>query len=218
MISSEWASRTLMLRRRSPMAPSTSGTARCANVTSSPPERGIEQSSERRAACSSSRRHQLEPNTETSGRLARERLVSAGMLNGGRAVPRSRGLSHVAMSVAMGTLTDSFRDELLAFYGEHFGWSEIESLRLTDRLTVAVGAGNYVNIRERTEPMVCDGYEHFGLLLRSPGDVEEAWTALERDKRETHLEPLDRGDDGYRSFRFRFLLPLAVEVQFLAQA
>ena len=53
------------------------------------------------------------------------------------------------MSVPRGTLTDDFRGELLTFYGKHFGWSEIESLRLPDRLTIAVGGGSYVNIRER---------------------------------------------------------------------
>jgi hypothetical protein len=129
-------------------------------------------------------------------------------------VTTSQGLSHVAMSVPVGTLTDSFRADVLGFYGEHFGWTEIESLRLPDRLTMAVGAGAYVNVRERAEPMVCEGYEHFGLLLRSTEDVEEAWTALERESRDVPVEPLDRGDDGYRSFRFRYLLPLTVEVQF----
>ena len=132
-------------------------------------------------------------------------------------MPKSRGLSHIAMSVPIGTLTDRYRDELLAFYGEHFGWSEIESLRLPDRLTIAVGRGNYVNVRERAQPMVCEGYEHFGLLLRSPEDVEEVWTALDSDARDVQIEPLDRGDDGYRTFRFRYLLPLTVEVQFLPQ-
>lgn len=132
-------------------------------------------------------------------------------------MPKSRGLSHIAMSVPTGTLTDGFRHDLLAFYGEHFGWTEIESLRLPDRLTIAVGGGNYVNLRERAEPMVCDGYEHFGLLLRSPDDVEEVWTALRADGRDVQVEPLDRGEDGYRNFRFRYVLPLTVEVQFLPQ-
>jgi hypothetical protein len=119
------------------------------------------------------------------------------------------------MSVPRGTLTEDFRDELLTFYAAHFGWSEIESLRLPDRLTIAVGGGTYVNVRERDEPMVCDGYEHFGLLLRSPDDVEDVWTTLSRECPEVHLEPLDRREDDFRSFRFRYLLPLTVEVQFL---
>jgi len=118
------------------------------------------------------------------------------------------------MSVPRGTLTASFRDELLAFYGDHFGWSEIESLRLPDRVTMAVGGTDYVNVRERDQPMACDGYEHVGLLLGSTDDVEDAWSALDGDGRSVDLEPLKRGDGGYRSFRFRYLLPLTIEVQF----
>ena len=34
------------------------------------------------------------------------------------------GLSHVAMSVPAGTLTDDYRTELLEFYGRLFGWRE----------------------------------------------------------------------------------------------
>jgi len=47
------------------------------------------------------------------------------------------GLNHVAMSVPSGTLTDGFRAELLELYGRLFDWSEIESLRLPDRLTIS---------------------------------------------------------------------------------
>jgi hypothetical protein len=103
----------------------------------------------------------------------------------------------------------------LSFYGDHFQWTEIEALRLPDRLTLAVGGGNYVNVRERDEAMACHGYEHFGLLVGSPDDAEEAWAALDRDHRDVALTPIDRGDDGYRNFRFSYLLPLTVEVQFL---
>jgi len=127
----------------------------------------------------------------------------------------SSGLSHIAMSVPAGTLTDAYRTELLDFYGRHFGWREIESLRLPDRLTMAVGGRTYINIRERPESMTCLGYEHFGLLVESPEDADRIWAILSGDDRELHLEPLSSGDEGYRSFRFRYLMPLAVEVQFL---
>ena len=130
----------------------------------------------------------------------------------------SCGLSHVAMSVPAGTLTDVNRTELLGFYGRHFGWREVESLRLSDRLTIAVGAGTYINLRERPEGMTTSGYEHFGLLVGSPEDVERLFEVLSEDEREVQLEPLTRGDDGYRSFRFRYLMPFAVEVQFLPPA
>jgi hypothetical protein len=124
------------------------------------------------------------------------------------------GLNHVAMSVSAGTLTDRYRTELLEFYGGLFGWREIELLRRPDRLTVSVGGHCYVNVRERLEPMVCSGYEHFGVVVASADEAERLWSALDGDPREVSLEPLKRGEDGSRSFRFRYLLPLAVEVLF----
>jgi 4-hydroxyphenylpyruvate dioxygenase-like putative hemolysin len=124
------------------------------------------------------------------------------------------GLNHVAMSVPSGTLVDRFRAELLQFYGSLFGWSEIESLRLPDRLTVSVGRHCYLNVRERPDPMVCSGYEHIGIVVESTEEAERLWKLLNTDRRDVNLEPLATGDDGFRSFRFRYLLPLTVEVQF----
>jgi catechol 2,3-dioxygenase-like lactoylglutathione lyase family enzyme len=128
---------------------------------------------------------------------------------------QSKGLSHIAMSVPAGTLTDEFRTEVLDFYGAMFGWVEIESLRRPDRMTLAVGRHCYVNVRERDESMTCTGYEHIGLLVESPEAADATWQQLDSDPRTLELEPIDRGDDGYRNFRFRYLLPLAIEVQFL---
>lgn len=131
---------------------------------------------------------------------------------------KSNGLSHIAMSVAEGTLSDEYRTELLGFYGDYFGWREIEQLRLPDRLTLSVGGGCYVNIRERPESMVCLGYEHFGLLVGSPEEADAIWTRLDGEERDVNLEPMHSEDTGFRTFRFRYLMPLAVEVQFLPSA
>jgi catechol 2,3-dioxygenase-like lactoylglutathione lyase family enzyme len=130
----------------------------------------------------------------------------------------SSGLSHVAMSVPAGTLTDEYRTDMLDFYGRHFGWRELESLRLPDRLTMAIGGRSYVNIRERPESATYSGYEHFGVLVESPDEADRIWASLDGDGRDAHLEPLTSGDGGYRSFRFRYLMPLAVEVQFIPPA
>jgi len=121
------------------------------------------------------------------------------------------------MSVASGTLTDEWRAELLEFYGSLFGWREIESLRLPDRLTILVGQRTYVNIRERTEPMICSGYEHFGVVVASGAEVDDIWSRLDASPLDLELEPLNIDDGGFRSLRFRFMLPLAVEVQFLPE-
>ena len=96
------------------------------------------------------------------------------------------------------------------------GWREMESLRLPDRLTVAVGPSSYINIREQPDSMVTHGYEHFGVLVRSAEDLQRLWADLANEEDDVQLEPLSTNDDGEGSFRFRYLLPMAVEAQFYA--
>ena len=126
----------------------------------------------------------------------------------------SAGLNHVAMSFPPGTLTDEFRAEVRRFYGDLFGWEEIDELELPDRQTMATGGGTYVNLRERDDAMVCHGYEHLGVTVRSADDADAVYALLEASDRDIELGPRTVGDDGFRSFRFRYLFPLAVEVQY----
>lgn len=128
----------------------------------------------------------------------------------------SSGLTHVAMSVPGGTLTDAYRTRLLEFYGRILDWREMESLRLPDRLTIAVGRTSYINVRERPDSMTTHGYEHFGVLVPSAADLQELWADLAKEEGDVQLEPLSTSDNGEGSFRFRYLLPMAVEVQFYA--
>jgi hypothetical protein len=134
-----------------------------------------------------------------------------------RPMPRTIGLTHVAMSVPEGTLTDEYRAQLLDFYGRMLGWREMESLRLHDRLTVAVGSVSYINTREQPDSMVSHGYEHFGVLVGSSEEYRGLWTELANEHVDVQLEPLSTNEDGEGSFRFRYLLPMAVEVQYYAR-
>lgn len=131
-------------------------------------------------------------------------------------MPSSCGLTHVAMSVPEGTLTEAYRARLLGFYGRVLAWREMEPLRRPDRLTVAVGPSSYINIRERPDSMISHGYEHFGILVRSAEDLQQLWADLANEEDDVRLEPLSTNDDGEGSFRFRYLLPMAVEAQFYA--
>jgi hypothetical protein len=125
----------------------------------------------------------------------------------------TQGISHLAVSVPLGTLTPAWREEFLGFYGAMFGWTEIENSPRPERLTVATGGSCYLNIRERADVMTCTGYEHFGMVVESTERVEELFADLEPRRDEIGLEDLVRNDDGTRSFRFRYLLPLAMEIQ-----
>jgi hypothetical protein len=130
-------------------------------------------------------------------------------------MPSSSGLIHVAMSVPEGTLTDAYRARLLEFYGRILEWREMESLRRPDRLTVAVGPSWYINIRERPD----NGSSRLR-AFRCPGPVSQGptqlWADLANEEDKVQLEPLSTSDDGEGSFRFWYLLPMAVEAQVYA--
>src|SRR5215218_8992408 len=99
------------------------------------------------------------------------------------------GISHVAMSVREGTLTDGFRAELVDFSGRLLGWEEIESLRRPDRLTLSLGVPlSYINVRERADVMVCTGYEHVGILVGSAADFRRIWDELAAHEVDVELE------------------------------
>jgi len=129
-------------------------------------------------------------------------------------MPRTQVLSHVAMSVPTGTLTAEYRERVLDFYGRIFGWRELESLRLPDRLTIAVGA-SYINVRERADAPTYNGYEHFGVSFPTAEELKAAWQRAHDDGGDAvTLEPIEETADGFVTFRLRYLLPLTVEAQY----
>ena len=129
-------------------------------------------------------------------------------------MPRSQHLSHVAMSVPPGTLTDEWRARVLDFYGKLFGWREMDAFRLPDRLTIAVGS-SYVNDRERADAPTYSRYEHFGVALTSADELRKIWDdANNSDADDVTLEPLADSGDGFLSFRLHYLLPLTIEAQY----
>ena len=128
-------------------------------------------------------------------------------------MPKTQVLSHVAMSVPPGTLTDEFRGRVLDFYGRVFGWRELESLRLPDRLTIAVGP-TYINVRERADAPEYTGYEHFGVSFPTLDELRETWQRAHDEAADVTLEPIEETADGFATFRLHYLLPLTVEAQY----
>ena len=129
---------------------------------------------------------------------------------------RSRTISHVAMSVPEGTLTDDYRGRVLDFYGEILGWRELVSFRLPDRLTIGVGPGCYVNVREQPGASARDPYQHFGVCVRSEQELRDLWDDLDSGHPDVELQPISDSGSGQLTFRFQHLLPFAVEVQYFA--
>jgi catechol-2,3-dioxygenase len=122
-------------------------------------------------------------------------------------VKRTSAITHVAMSVPAGTLTDAYRAEVLAFYGEVFGWREMDKFRRDDRLTIGVARGAYINLRERADYATIS-YEHFGVLVEST----EALDAVRDDLTQRGIAVEDSPES--ELIRFKHLLPMAIEVQY----
>jgi hypothetical protein len=120
---------------------------------------------------------------------------------------KTQGITHVAMSVPAGTLTDEFCAEVLGFYGGVFGWKSMDGFRQPDRLTIAVAPQAYVNLRERDD-FATIGYEHFGVMVESKD-------ALDTLRDEVTSRGVDVEDSpASQLFRFKHLLPMAIEVQY----
>lgn len=130
-------------------------------------------------------------------------------------------LSHIAMTVARESYTAEYLSELTRFYGETLGWRVDDNLsKPNERLFIAISRQQYLNVRAADEPMVTSGYEHLGIYLDTPEDVHtmHAKVSIEA-KADHHLEIDKRVQVLYggllTTFRFRYLMPLAIEVQHL---
>ena len=120
------------------------------------------------------------------------------------------------MSVPVGTLTSDHRSRLLGFYADVFGWRELERLSTPNRLTISIGPSTYINVREHERAMTAGAYEHFGVLVDSGEEVHELHATIQRLGGDP--QPVEEPVQGHPTFRFRHLLPMAIEVQFIPGA
>ena len=113
------------------------------------------------------------------------------------------------MSVPVGSLTAERRAEILTFYGDAFGWREMDGVSNDERLSMWIGPATYINVRERADHAELR-YEHFGVLVESADAVHELWARV----RELGADPEPlQPEGGVAMFKFQHLLPMAIEVQ-----
>lgn len=134
-------------------------------------------------------------------------------------IPR---LNHVAMSVEADLLRADERSELLAFYEDCFGWTELAEQGEEGKVAVmAVGHWDqFVFLHAEREPMSTVRLDHFGMSVESKDDFDACWERVrakaQADDRVDVIEPaMDDFDVLHlHAFYMRFRLPLMVEVQF----
>jgi hypothetical protein len=129
--------------------------------------------------------------------------------------------NHVAMSVSADLLSAESRAELLDFYGEVFGWTEMPTMTQDrERMVLRVHSNEqFVFLVADPQPMACPRMDHFGLSVAAPAElyetVERARKFRERDARVEIIEPEieDYKVLKLHNFYVRYRLPLMVEVQ-----
>jgi hypothetical protein len=129
--------------------------------------------------------------------------------------------NHVAMSVPAELLDEQGRRDLLRFYGEVFGWTEMPTLT-EDRERLVLRAYNneqFVFLVADSEPMHCPAGDHFGMSVGTPRELlemlERARKFRERDDR---VEIVEHEMEDYGVLKLhncyvRYRLPMMVEVQ-----
>jgi len=133
-------------------------------------------------------------------------------------IPR---FNHVAMSVSRELLSPQSQKELLAFYGEVFGWTAMPGMSKPAELLVMRVHSNeqFVYLAAGDEPMQCPSLDHFGLSVGDPGALyathERATQWRQRDDRVEITPP--RVEDykvlKLHNFYVGYRLPMKVEVQ-----
>jgi hypothetical protein len=138
-------------------------------------------------------------------------------------------LNHVAVTLDPALLDDAGRADLLAFFGEVFGWTEGDNTGETgDPLILYTGAfGQFVYLLPGTPALTAPHLDHFGLQVDTLADlytvVERAKAFAARDDRVEIIDVHDRVTHGpthdyvLTSAYIGFVLPLMIELQHLAR-
>jgi hypothetical protein len=138
-------------------------------------------------------------------------------------------LNHVAISVDRDVLDAQGRRDVLAFYGEVFGWTEGDNTGESGNpLILYTGSfGEFVYLLPASPALVAPPLDHFGVQVSTLGEldgiVERAKTYRERDDRVELIDVHARTTPGpthdytLTSAYVGFLLPLMVEIQHLAR-
>ena len=134
---------------------------------------------------------------------------------------RAPRFNHVAMSVPAERLSAAGRAELIRFYEEVFGWTEMPTLSIDgERLVLrAYDHEQFVFLVADSNPMKCGHMDHFGMSVGTPAELDGMLERAEKFKaRDDRVEIIPRQTDDHgvvklHNFYVRYLLPMMVEIQ-----
>jgi len=136
-------------------------------------------------------------------------------------VPTPR-FNHVAMSVPADLLGEAGRADLLAFYGEVFGFEELPTETVDQKTLVLRAYSNeqFLFLIADDTPMACPRLDHFGMSVERMDELD-AMLARARGfaERDDRVDLIDKKADDHAgfltltSFYVGYLLPMMIEVQ-----
>jgi len=129
--------------------------------------------------------------------------------------------NHVAMSVPADALDASGRADILRFYRDVFGWTEMPTMTEDrKRLVLRVHSNEqFVYLVADDEPMRCPPGDHFGVSVASPDDLNRTLEAARAFReRDDAVEIIEGQVEDFKvlklhSFYVRYRLPMMIEVQ-----
>jgi hypothetical protein len=134
-------------------------------------------------------------------------------------------LNHVAITLEPAVLDDTGRNDILAFYGEVFGWTEGDNtMEDGDPLILYTGAfGQFIYLLPGEPAIVAPQMDHFGLEVATRDELvaitERAKIRAAEDSRvrvvDVHARTFPVAGTSYTltSSYIGFLLPLMIELQ-----
>jgi hypothetical protein len=134
-------------------------------------------------------------------------------------MPRVR-FNHMELTVAKGVLTEDFRAEVRAFYGDVLGWMVTDVEIVGGRqLLLRPDETQFILVAESSRPLSAPGYDHLGLLCDSRDDVDDVLARCEKvmagdDRMQIkYYDDLRTGGVVVHAFYVKYLLPIWFDVQ-----
>lgn len=128
--------------------------------------------------------------------------------------------NHMELTVAPGTLDDTMRADLRAFYGDVLGWETMDvEIVGGKQFLMRPDDGQFLLVAEHRKPLSAPGYDHLGFLCDTPEEVDEilakckAHQATDDRIRIKEYEDLVTGAVVVHAFYVKYLLPIWFDVQ-----
>jgi hypothetical protein len=128
--------------------------------------------------------------------------------------------NHMELTFARGTLTDSFREEVDAFYGSVFGWKATDADVVGQSCHILLpDAEQFILLAESGKPMSSPGFDHLGLLQDTRAEVDDVLEACKRYRDKDDRVQIQEYDDlvypdlTVHAFYVKYLLPIYFDVQ-----